>query len=389
MSFPIIPKEEYLLRWKAVQRLMDEDSLDVLFAYSDDRFTYGNAYARYYANFPAAFEPVLILFTRTGNPILLTGPESDGYAAQVGVIDDIRVLEEFAHADEDYPFSVLMNLTDVLADVLPAPPRKVGITCPNLMDSNTSKVIRNAVGNAEVVDVDDAVSNLRKLKSDAEITMIRHAYQIAIKGMEAAVAAIAPGVTERQIAAEAEYAMRKMGSDGTGIDTIVASGPNTKHVLARATNRLVQENDVVIVTVAPRYEGYHGAIGRTILVGEPDPRILEILSSQEKAQETCSRAIVPGKRGADVERLARETMASVGYGQNFLYSGLHSIGMIEFEPPILGPSSTMHLAKNMVVSIDVPTFETPVGGCRTEDGYLVTDTGVEPLTADIARIIRK
>lgn len=389
MNFPIIPKEEYSLRWKAVQRLMEERDLDALFAYSDDRFTYGNAYARYYANFPAAFEPVLIFFTRTGDPILLTGPESDGYAAQVSVIDDIRVLAEFAHADEDYPFSTLMNLPDVLASVLSAPPRRVGITCPNLMDSNTGRVIRSAVGDAEIINMDDAVSNLRGVKSDAEIVMIRYAYQIAKKGMEAAIAAIAPGVTERQIAAEAEYAMRKMGSDGTGIDTIVASGPNARHILARATNRAVQENDVVIVTLAPRYEGYHGAIGRTVLVGEPDPRILEILNSQERAQELCSRAIVPGKRGAEVERLARETMASVGCEQNFLYSGLHSVGVIEFELPILGPSSTTLLAKNMVVSIDVPTFETPVGGCRTEDGYLVTDTGAEPLTADIPRIIRK
>jgi Xaa-Pro aminopeptidase len=72
-------------------------------------------------------------------------------------------------------------------------------------------------------------------------------------------------------------------------------------------------------------------------------------------------------------------MADAGLGQYFLYSGLHSVGVIEFEPPIFGPSSPAVLAENMMISIDVPVFNTPWGGLRIEDGYVITATGREPL----------
>jgi len=73
-------------------------------------------------------------------------------------------------------------------------------------------------------------------------------------------------------------------------------------------------------------------------------------------------------------------MAEAGYGENFLYSGLHSVGVIEFEPPILGPSSDAVLEENMVISIDIPLFEAELFGSRTEDGYIITAGGAERLT---------
>ena len=380
MPLPVIPKEEFPRRWKAVQEAMAASDIDVLFAYADDHFTYGAAYGRYYANFPAAFEPVLVMFLPDRGPILLTGPESDGYAAEVGAIPDIRVLAEFAHEDEDYPFSKLQRLDSILQETAGGRLRRVGVTCPGLMGQPTYEVIRRAAGGAEILNLDEEIATLRGVKSPAEIEVIRYAYKIAECGMKAAVAAIAPGVTERQVAAEAEYAMRKMGADGTGIDTIVASGPNARHVLARTTQRPIGKDDAVIVTVAPRYEGYHGAMGRTVLVGNPGGRMAAALQSQVKAQELCSKSLRPGVMGSRVEAMGRAVMAEAGYERNFLYSGIHSVGVIEFEPPILGPSSTALLQENMVVSIDIPTFEADINGCRTEDGYLITAEGCEPLT---------
>ena len=65
-----------------------------------------------------------------------------------------------------------------------------------------------------------------------------------------------------RVAAEIEAAMRRAGAEGTGIDTIVASGPNTRPILARATFRPIGADDLVLLTIAPCYEGYHAAIGR-------------------------------------------------------------------------------------------------------------------------------
>ena len=70
---------------------------------------------------------------------------------------------------------------------------------------------------------------------------------------------------------------------------------------------------------------------------------------------------------------------AAGLGRHFLYSGLHSIGVVEFELPIFGPSSRTPLEAGMVLSIDVPIFHAAWGGLRIEHGYLVTEAGPEPL----------
>jgi len=74
-------------------------------------------------------------------------------------------------------------------------------------------------------------------------------------------------------------------------------------------------------------------------------------------------------------------VAEAGLGRHFLYSGVHSVGVIEFEPPIFGPSSPAMLQAGMVISIDIPLFNAPWGGLRIEDGYLITDAGAEKLNS--------
>jgi len=228
--------------------------------------------------------------------------------------------------------------------------------------------------------MDAMLEPLRGVKSPAELEIIRYAYRLANLGMGAALAAVRPGATERAIAAEAEYAMRKAGGEGTGIDTIVCSGPNTRHILGRTTMRRVGKDDLVLITVAPRYEGYHGACARSVIVGNPGQRVIDSVRAQVRAQNVCGENLIAGRVGSEVEALGRAVMAEAGFGENFLYSGLHSVGVIEFEPPILGPSSRTVLEDNMVISVDIPLFEADIMGSRTEDGYLIVNGRPERLT---------
>ena len=80
-----------------------------------------------------------------------------------------------------------------------------------------------------------------------------------------------------------------------------------------------------------------------------------------------------------MELIGRQMVAEAGLGQYFLYSGVHSVGVIEVEPPILRPSSPSILEQDMVISIDIPLFNTPWGGLRIEDGYLIAASGAKPL----------
>lgn len=380
-KLPSIPATEYLERWKKVQAIMEEQDLDFLVAYADDRATFGPAHARWLANFPVHFEPVCILMFRQGSPVMLTGPESDQYALLAGEIPDVRVLREFTHPNEDYPYSIIQSLAEIIAgmglDL--GSLKRAGLAGRGLISGDLLQALGSALPQVKWIDVENEVCQVRARKSPAEIEVIRYAYKLAEAGFQAAVETIRPGVTEREVAAEIDSAMRRLGSEGTGIDTIVASGPNTRPILARSTFRCIEENDHVLLTIAPRYEGYHAAIGRVVLVGDPGEEIRRALDVAIEAQQACAAALRPGIEGREVEAIGRQIVNAAGLGQYFLYSGVHSVGVIEFEPPIFGPSSLAVLEKDMVISIDIPMFNAPWGGLRIENGYLITATGSEPL----------
>lgn len=380
---PTIPVEEYRERWQKVQTMMTHEQLDLLVAYADDRAVFGPAHGRWMANFPVHFEPICILMPKQGDPVLLSGPESDEYALLAGQISDVRVLREFTHPDEDYLFSNIQGLVEIASEVVDDMQsiRKIGLAGRGLMGADLLSAFQNALTEAAWVDVEKDVCNLRARKSKAEIEVIRYAYHIAEIGFNAAVDAIQPGVTERAVAAEIEAAMRCAGSEGSGIDTIVASGPNSRPILARTTFRQIQNNDLVLLTIAPRYEGYHAAIGRVVLVGDPGQEVVKALDVACQAQEACFKAMRPEVEGRDIEAIGRGIVDKAGLGSYFLYSGIHSVGVIEFEPPIFGPSSDAGIETGMVISVDIPMFNTPWGGIRIEDGYLITDTGAERLNA--------
>lgn len=380
-SKPRIPRAEYPQRWRSVQSLMAQQGLDLLIAYADDRATYGAAHARWLADFPVHFESVCVLLRQEGLPILLCGPESDEYARLIGSISDVRVLREFTHPDEEYKYSVIESLAEILTagfgDLKAI--RKVGIAGRGLMSADLLTAFQSTLTAAEWLDVEQDVSMLRAVKSPAEVAVIRYAYQIAQIGMQAAIDAVKVGVTEREVAAEAESAMRRAGAEGTGIDTIVASGPHARPILGRSTFRKIQSGDLVVLTVAPRYEGYHGAIGRPVFVGQVSAEARRAFDVALTAQKACSALLRPGIEGRNVDALGRQIVEDAGLGQYYLYTGVHAVGVIEFEVPIFNAQNPTILQPNMCLSIDIPMFNAPWGGLRIEDGFLITESGAESL----------
>ncbi len=256
-ELPTIPAAEFRERWDRVRGMMEQQRLDLVLAYADDRAVFGAAHARWLSNFPVHFEPVCIVMTRLGEPHMLCGPESVEYARVAGQIADVRAASVFAHPNEDYPYTKIYDLAELLGGLSGGlkSARRVGLAGKGLMSADFLAAFQRALPSVEWVDVENAVCDLRAVKSPAEIGVIRYAYEIAEQGFQAAVNAISAGVTEREVAAEADAAMRRAGAEGTGIDTIVASGPNSIPILARSTFRQIQTDELVLLTIAPRYEG--------------------------------------------------------------------------------------------------------------------------------------
>lgn len=381
-ELPRIPNSEFQARWERLQAAMAGAMIDMVIAYADDHAVAGPGHARYLADFAPHFEPVCILVPVAGEPMLLSGPETETFAQLTARVKDVWVVREFTHPDEEYPFTTLASLRDIVAEASQragVPPRRVGLAGLELMPIKIHQALRQALDGVELIDAEHLMTALRALKTPAEQQVIRYAYQIAQAGIRSAVDAVKEGATEREVAAAAEFAMRSLGSEGMGIDTIVASGPNTRPILARTRFRELRRDELILVTIAPRYEGYHAAIGRPLVIGQPPGAVQHAMEVAASAQKAAMEAMHPGTPGSEVEGAARRVVEAAGLGQYFLYCGVHSVGTVEFEPPIFGPGNHDPLQVGMVLSIDVPLFHAPWGGLRYEDGYLITESGAEPL----------
>ena len=380
---PTIRQEEFLARGQKVQNLMEEKGLDLIIAYADDRFVYGQAYARWLLNYQPAFEPAFVMVPAKGDAVIATGAESVDFVHNFSNCKKDYAVWEFLHPDEEYPYCEVVNMKDVNEDLETTMGRKiekVGIAGASAVPYHMMLKLQEIYGAENIIDVDEEMSMLRAVKSENEIEVIRYAYKIAQAGMDKVAEIIRPGMTEREIAAEAEYVMRKMGSEGMGIDTMVASGKDhTMPILARITDREVKDGDLVVVTLAPRYQGYHGAVARPFFIGKQSDTIMNVFELVKQAQEQTAAKLRPGVTAKEVDETSREVLNNAGIGNHFVYTGVHSTGVIEFEAPILASKSDVVIEKNMVYSIDIPIFITEWGGMRLENGYLITENGPEPL----------
>ena len=379
-KLPTIPAVEYPKRWEMVKELMSREGLDLLIVYSDDRCVFGPAYARWLADLFVHFEPVCILFTPKSDPIMLIGPESVGYVKIHSQIKDIRILKEFEHPDQDFPYTKFEWLVDIVSDFVdPKLCKKIGIAGRSLISYDLFSEFKKILP-GEWVTVDDQMDRMRGVKSPAEIEVMKYAYKIAEAGLQAGVSAVEAGVPERMIAAEMEYVMRKMGVECYGIDTMVAGGEHTSPIYSRTTMRKIAKDDLVMLLVAPRYEGYHGALAVPVLVGNPSDEAKRAVDAAIRAQEACAAMMKDGQTNV-AEAEARRVMEEGGFGEGFAYAGIHSIGVVEFEAPIFGPTSKDVMKENMILSIDIPVFHFKWGGLRLEDGYIIEKSGAKRLTS--------
>jgi Xaa-Pro aminopeptidase len=170
-DLPRIPDSEFQTRWQRLQTAMAGAGMDLVIAYADDHAVAGAGHARYLADFAPHFEPVCILAPAVGEPLLLSGPETETFAQLTARIKDVRVVREFTHPDEEYPYTKLVSLRDVLAEASAragSSPRRVGLAGLELMPVGIHQALRGALEGALLVDAERLVTELRAIKTPAE-----------------------------------------------------------------------------------------------------------------------------------------------------------------------------------------------------------------------------
>jgi Xaa-Pro dipeptidase len=224
------------------------------------------------------------------------------------------------------------------------------------------------------------IQELRKIKDQEETQNIRKACELTNIGMQVAFETIKSGIKEKQVAAEIEYAMRKKGSDGTGFDTIIASGPSSAFPHGFCSDRTIQEGDLVIVDLGATYDFYRSDMTRTFTVGKPSEKQRKIYETVKLGHQKAFEAIKSNISAREVDAAARQVIEAAGYGEFFVHNLGHGVGLEIHEAPTLSPDSKDVLAAGNVVTDEPGIYLPGYGGVRIEDTVLVTQGGAEKLT---------
>jgi Xaa-Pro aminopeptidase len=354
------------------------DGIDGFIAYGDDRQFGGANHIRYLTGFEPHFEPVF-LAVRGERAIVLSGAETLGLATNSAPRDGLEAIlaiRELAYPGLEYATIPLAGGVELLRGLFEGAGRVALLAGGSIGVDDHAAVVAPLRDHVDLVDGDAHAYRGRAIKSEAEHRAIDEAYQVAAAGMRAVVETLAPGVTEREVAAEAERAMRRAGAEGFTLASMVGSGPNSASILCRTTSRRIEAGDLVAVTLGPRCEGYCVSFARPFVIDEPrDPEVVRAIETGWRSLEVAAELLSPGVAGARATRAARAVVADAGVCATLDEVWVHSMGLVEFEPPFLGPGSDALLEPGMAISIDVPLFHAPWGGLRIEDGYEITADG--------------
>ena len=224
------------------------------------------------------------------------------------------------------------------------------------------------------------VSELRMVKEEKELELMRKAGELTTLGMKVAYETVRPGLTEIEVAAEIEYAMRKRGGWGVAFETIVASGTHSAYPHGGCDNRKIRGGDVVVVDMGAMYEYYRSDITRTIVAGKPTEKQRKLYDVVKEAHEKAYKAIMPKAKGKDVDMVARKVIEKAGYGDLFNHGLGHGVGLEVHEAPVLGPASKDRLEAGNVVTDEPGIYFVGYAGFRIEDTVHVTKGQGEKLT---------
>lgn len=240
---------------------------------------------------------------------------------------------------------------------------------------------------AELLPVSDIVENIRLIKDEEEIRMLKKAAVIADEAFLHVTKQIKSGMTEREIRDELEFFMRKQGADGSSFDIIVASGWRSALPHGVASEKKIEKGELVTMDFGAYYQGYCSDITRTVAIGEPSPQLKEIYDIVYDAQIQAVNTIGPNMTGKEADEIARQVIEEKGFGSYFGHSLGHGLGMEVHERPRLSKNEKTVLQPGMVVTVEPGIYVPDVGGTRIEDDIVITENGNERLTTSTKELI--
>ncbi|WP_068273147.1 M24 family metallopeptidase [Aldersonia kunmingensis] len=334
-----------------------------------------------------------LLVTNLLNVRYLTGFTGSNAALLVATEDSEDEARTIISTDGRYLTQVAEQVPDLKAEIT----RAVGTRLIELAGGNGARRLgfeshvvtvdqhrayADAAGNIELVRLPGLIEQLRMVKDEQEVALLRGACAAADAALSQLIenGGLRPGRSEREVARELEFLMLEHGADGISFETIVAAGSNSAIPHHRPTEAVLATGDFVKLDFGATLRGYHSDMTRTFVLETVADWQRDVYELVARAQAAGRAALRPGAAVAEVDAAARDLIDAAGHGDLFLHGLGHGVGLEIHEAPGIGKAATGTLLSGAVVTVEPGVYFSGRGGVRIEDTLVVRDEGPELLT---------
>lgn len=277
--------------------------------------------------------------------------------------------------------NISQKTAEIVKDMGIAKP-KVGFT-RYFISLKDYQCLRDTVPGIYFGDIAEACYEIRSVKNEEEIYYIEKAAGFLKEGMKTAIKVAKPGIRETDILAEAEYAMRKAGSQGSSFRMQVLRHDRQQLVHPYAGEYIIGNNEPVVIHLGASYKGYVAKMCRTVFLGDVNKETLKIYNTLIQAQKIAIESMKPNVTVGQVYDQVSNYIEEQGYAKKYFLDVIgYGVGIRQSEfYPILSKDSPHVLKENMVVDVLLPTIYIPgYGGPRITDTVLIKKAACINLT---------
>lgn len=235
--------------------------------------------------------------------------------------------------------------------------------------------------------IEKILKSLRSVKSGEELAIMRKAQALTDEAFDYILDYIRVGKTEKAIALELEFYMRRHGSEGVAFDSIVVSGENSSLPHGTPTDRVIRNGDFLTMDFGAVIDGYCADMTRTVAIGEITDKQKTVYNTVLNAQLSAIKEIKVGAVCKDIDKIARDIIENAGYKGCFGHALGHSLGIEVHEAPAFNTRDNTTLKSGMVLSVEPGIYIENEFGVRIEDVIAVTDNGCEIFTKSDKELI--
>lgn len=335
------------------------------------------------------------LIASVPNRFYVTGFEtSDGYVyishKQAVFLIDFRYVEKAREVVKSCRVQLSTAPMKELAELCAADGAKILFVENEYISMSALKSLQEALHSVEIpadTRLDDALRDLRSIKNEHELSLIKQAQKLTDDTFTYILGQIAPGRTEREIMLDMEFYMRRLGSEGVSFDFIVVSGKNSSLPHGVPTDKKVERGDFLTMDFGAVVDGYRSDMTRTVAVGEVSDEQRRVYETVRRAQQAAIDAVKPGLVCRDVDKIARDLIYGAGYEGCFGHGLGHSVGIEIHERPNFNTRCDTVLKAGTIMTVEPGIYLENRFGVRIEDMVYVTPEGCIDLTGSPRELI--